>query len=78
MDQPVFEKHARVVGVARKELGRHFVKRYKAGESIRSLAASSGRSYGFAHRLLTEAGVRFRRQGAAKHRTRSTAAPRKA
>jgi hypothetical protein len=77
MDQAVFEKHAHVVGVARKELSRHFVKRHKAGESIRSLAASSGRSYGFTHRLLVEAGVRFRRQGGGNNRSRSDAAHRK-
>ena len=40
-------------------------KRYDAGESIRSLAASTGRSYGFVHRILTETGVSLRGRGGA-------------
>jgi len=44
-------------------------KRYEAGESIRSLAASTGRSYGFVQRILTEAGVRLRgRSGSARQK----------
>lgn len=35
--------------------------RYAAGESIRALALSTGRSYGFIHRALSESGVAFRR-----------------
>ena len=40
-------------------------KRYTAGESIRSLAASTGRSYGFIHRILSESGVSLRGRGGA-------------
>ncbi|MCY0923548.1 MULTISPECIES: helix-turn-helix domain-containing protein [unclassified Streptomyces] len=36
---------------------------YEAGASIRSLAQSSGRSYGAVHRLLAEAGAGFRSRG---------------
>lgn len=46
--------------VDRRRLAADLKRRYDAGESIRSLAVSTGRSYGFVHRLLTEAGVRFR------------------
>ncbi|MFD2351650.1 helix-turn-helix domain-containing protein [Nonomuraea ferruginea] len=40
-------------------------KRYAAGESIRALAASTGRSYGFIHRILSESGVTLRGRGGA-------------
>ena len=40
-------------------------KRYAAGASIRDLAAASGRSYGFIHGLLCEAGVTLRGRGGA-------------
>jgi hypothetical protein len=43
-------------------------KRYDAGESIRSLATATGRSYGFIHRLLTENGVTLRGRGGATAR----------
>jgi hypothetical protein len=39
--------------------------RYEAGESIRTLAHSCGRSYGFVHRLLTEGGTTMRTRGGA-------------
>ena len=43
--------------------------RYEAGESIRSLASSTGRSYGFIHRILTEMGVTLRSRGGAPKRS---------
>jgi Helix-turn-helix domain len=66
------KKGTRVIGVDRSRLGTVLGKRYASGESIRSLAASTGRSYGFVHRLLREAGVELRRRGGA---TRSHPAP---
>jgi hypothetical protein len=39
--------------------------RYDSGESIRALAATTGRSYGFVHRILTENGVSLRGRGGA-------------
>ena len=59
------KKGTRVIGVDRSRLGSLLGKRYDSGESIRSLAASTGRSYGFVHRLLTESGVELRRRGGA-------------
>ena len=56
------KKGTREPGTDRRRLAADLKRRYDAGESIRSLAASTGRSYGFIHRLLTEAGVRFRGQ----------------
>jgi Helix-turn-helix domain len=68
------KKGTRVIGVDRSKLGTQLGKRYDSGESIRSLAASTGRSYGFVHRLLTESGVELRRRGGAtKSRTPRTA-----
>lgn len=63
-------KGTRVTGDEREKLAVDFRKRYSAGESIRSLASSTGRSYGFVHRLLVETGVKLRGRGGA---TRSKA-----
>ena len=60
-------KGTRVTGTDRSKLATDLKKRYAAGESIRSLATATGRSYGFIHRILTETGVTLRgRGGAAK------------
>ncbi|HLU45691.1 MAG TPA: helix-turn-helix domain-containing protein [Natronosporangium sp.] len=62
------EKGRRIVGAERQSLARDLVKRYTDGESIRSLASSTGRSYGFVHRVLTESGVQLRQRGGARRR----------
>ena len=59
------KKGTRVTGADRSKLAADLKKRYDAGESIRSLAASTGRSYGFVHRILTENGVALRGRGGA-------------
>ncbi len=53
----------RIEGEARTQLGADLAAQYEQGTSIRSLAESSGRSYGFVHQLLTEAGVTLRPRG---------------
>ena len=58
-------KGTRVTGEDRDKLATDLAQRYDAGESIRSLATSTGRSYGFIHRLLTETGVSLRGRGGA-------------
>lgn len=58
-------KGTRVTGTDRSELATELKRRYERGESIRSLAAATNRSYGFVHRLLTEAGVELRGRGGA-------------
>ncbi|GAA3728543.1 helix-turn-helix domain-containing protein [Salinactinospora qingdaonensis] len=63
-------KGTRVTGSERSQLAAELKKRYDEGESIRSLAASTGRSYGFVHRLLTESGVTLRGRGGATRRSR--------
>ncbi|MDT0305117.1 helix-turn-helix domain-containing protein [Streptomonospora wellingtoniae] len=62
------KKGTRVTGAERSELASELKRRYDEGESIRSLAAATGRSYGFVHRLLTEAGVTLRGRGGATRR----------
>lgn len=59
------KKGTRVTGADRSKLAADLKKRYDAGESIRALAASTGRSYGFVHRILTENGVSLRGRGGA-------------
>jgi hypothetical protein len=61
----VLKKGTRVTGADRTKLASDLQKRYSAGESIRALAASTGRSYGFIHRILAESGVALRSRGGA-------------
>jgi hypothetical protein len=49
--ETTLKKGTRVTGVDRSKLATFLGKRYDSGESIRSLAASTGRSYGFVHRI---------------------------
>ena len=59
------KKGTRVTGSDRTKLASDLKKRYDSGESIRALAATTGRSYGFVHRILTENGVSLRGRGGA-------------
>jgi hypothetical protein len=43
---------------------------YEGGASIRSLVATTGRSYGSVHSMLRESGVTMRSRGGPNHRTR--------
>lgn len=60
-----FKKGSRVTGENRDSLAGDLRKRYEQGESIRVLAESSGRSYGFIHRILGESGATMRGRGGA-------------
>jgi len=53
----------KIVGAERVKLGKDLIKRYAAGTSIRELALSIGKSYGFVHRMLVEGGVTLRGRG---------------
>lgn len=64
-------KGTRVTGDRRSDLTQDLVARYARGESVRALAQDVGRSYGFVHALLVEAGVPMRSRGGA---TRGAAA----
>ena len=56
-------KGSRVTGAERDQQAADLKKRYNGGESIRSLAESTGRSYGFIHRILSESGTAMRDRG---------------
>jgi hypothetical protein len=68
---PATDKGRRIVGAERATLAKDLVKRYTSGESIRALASSTGRSYGFVHRVLTESGVQLRQRGGARRRKKA-------
>jgi len=59
------KKGARIVGSERTKLSVDLKKAYEKGKSIRELADSHGRSYGFIHRVLSESGVALRGRGGA-------------
>lgn len=58
-------KGSRITGAQRERLASDLKKRYEKGASIRSLAESTGRSYGFVHRVLSESGATLRGRGGA-------------
>jgi hypothetical protein len=58
-------KGARITGADRSKLATEVKKQYEKGRSIRELADSHNRSYGFIHRLLTESDVSLRGRGGA-------------
>ncbi|MDP3972455.1 MAG: helix-turn-helix domain-containing protein [Candidatus Nanopelagicales bacterium] len=58
-------KGRRITGVDRDKLAGDLKKKYESGASIRELAAETGRSYGFVHRVLSESGVTLRGRGGA-------------
>jgi hypothetical protein len=64
-ESTMLRKGTRVTGEDRSKLATDLKNRYAAGESIRSLATATGRSYGFIHRILTETGVALRGRGGA-------------
>jgi predicted transcriptional regulator len=59
------KKGARITGAERTKLAADLRKQYDKGRSIRELADSSGRSYGFVHRVLSESGATLRGRGGA-------------
>lgn len=68
-------KGARITGDQRDALADQLAKRYSAGESIRSIADDTGRSYGFVHGVLKEAGAELRGRGGATRGPSRTATP---
>jgi hypothetical protein len=65
------KKGIRVTGGDRDKLSGTLRKRYDGGASIRELASSTGRSYGFIHRMLLESGASLRGRGGATRKKRS-------
>jgi predicted transcriptional regulator len=62
------KKGSRITGDDRSRLAGELKARYDQGASIRELANDTNRSYGFVHRILSEAGVRLRGRGGATRR----------
>jgi len=58
-------KGKRITGADRDRLAADLRKKYDSGKSIRELAAATGRSYGFVHRILSESGATLRGRGGA-------------
>ncbi|MHB8340157.1 MAG: helix-turn-helix domain-containing protein [Mycobacteriales bacterium] len=65
------KKGSRVTGAERDKLATDLHKKYDGGASIRDLAESTGRSYGFVHRVLTESGTKLRGRGGATRGAKS-------
>ncbi len=65
IDVADLKKGARITGNTRDKLAADLKKKYEKGSSIRALAESTGRSYGFVHRVLSESGVQLRGRGGA-------------
>jgi hypothetical protein len=66
------KKGTRIVGAERTKLASDMRKKYDGGTSIRALADSSGRSYGFVHRVLKESGTKLRGRGGATRRKKGS------
>ncbi|MEU6250655.1 helix-turn-helix domain-containing protein [Glycomyces sp. NPDC047010] len=60
------DPNRQVRGDERRELTDRVTAAYEQGRSIRDIASTIGRSYGFTHRLLAEAGIDFRTRGGAR------------
>lgn len=61
---PVVDKGKRLTGPARTVVIDYLRKQYEKGSSVRALAEETGRSYGFVHQALVDAGVTLRSRGA--------------
>lgn len=62
------KKGTRLVGEDRDRLTSQVTDEYQDGKSIRDIAAATGRSYGFIHRVLVESGASMRSRGGATRR----------
>lgn len=71
LDVVELKKGSRVTGTERDKLAQDLRKKYDGGQSIRALASSTGRSYGFVHRILSESGASLRGRGGATRGKRS-------
>lgn len=66
------KKGGRITGADRDKLAGELSAKYAEGKSIRELAAETGRSYGFVHRLLSDNQVSLRGRGGAAGRKART------
>jgi hypothetical protein len=68
----VLAKGSRITGAQRGSIATQYARRYAAGESIRKIAEDAGRSFGFVHGVLKEAGVTLRSRGGATRGPKAT------
>jgi hypothetical protein len=59
------KKGSRITGAERDRLATELKRKYDGGQSIRALAQTTGRSYGFIHRILSESETPLRGRGGA-------------
>lgn len=64
-EMTTLQARKQITGTDRAAATREIVKRYTKGETVRSIADSLGRSYGFVHRMLIEADTPMRSRGGA-------------
>ena len=64
----IAKKGARLVGEDRDQIMSQVTEHYGDGKSIRDIAAKTGRSYGFVHRVLVESGATMRSRGGSTRR----------
>ncbi|MGL4304733.1 MAG: helix-turn-helix domain-containing protein [Mycobacteriaceae bacterium] len=64
-------KGARIIGESRNQLQDELKAKYEAGASIRTVAKTTGRSYGFIHKVLVESAVNLRGRGGANRKKSS-------
>lgn len=57
------KKHERIIGDDRKRMGDSLRQKYEKGASIRQLSDQTGRSFGWVHKVLKEAGASLRSRG---------------
>lgn len=62
-------KWTKITGTDRRNLAGQLRRKYERGSSIRELAGEHGRSYGFVHTMLNEAGTTLRPRGGQAHAT---------
>ena len=74
MAKALLAKGSRITGAKRGVVAAKYAKRYEAGESIRKIAEDAGRSFGFVHGVLKEAGVTLRSRGGATRGPKKVAA----
>lgn len=68
------KKGARIIGEFRAKVADDLKKKYEKGASLPALAESTGQSYRFVHRVLSESGVQLRGRGGAQRKTPRAAA----
>lgn len=66
-------KGHRITGPARDKIRTKLKRKYEKGATVRAQAEECGRSYGFVHRVLAEAGVRMRSRGGQVRKARPAA-----